>query len=263
MAKIRISSSWLEQFIRFGFLSKGIIYLITGLIAIRASISTYQVTGTSEALDQVAINLVGKLLLAILAIGLSGYVLWRLIQAVTDPEYDGELTAKRVLQRIGYATSGLSYAGVSYTIMSLTVGFAEQDDAVEDLASELTKHWWGLWVLLLSGMTVIIIGGSFVYGAYTGAYIGAFKSSTDRTIRRWTTWIGQVGYMARGISFITIGFFIALAAILADAASAGGLSSSLQYLQQWPFGAFGLGGIGFGFVAYSVYMFLAAWYRRF
>lgn len=263
MIRIRIRGSWLEQFIRFGFLSKGIFYLITGLLATRASIGTEPLTGTTEALNQISSSFFGKLVLLILAIGLAGYVLWRLIQAVIDPEHDNKLTPQGILQRLAYVSSGLSYGGVSYTVASLIMRFDEQDNSIEDLAAELTEHRWGLWLLLSGGVVAVVIGIFFIYGAYTGTYIGEFKPAIDKTVKKWTTHIGQVGYIARGVSFIVTGLFIVLAAILAESDSAGDLGSSLQQLKEQPFGALGLGLIGFGFIAYSVYMFLTAWYRRF
>ncbi len=60
-----------------------------------------------------------------------------------------------------------------------------------------------------------------------------------------------------------MGIFIILSAILVDSDTAGSLGASLRQLQQQPLGSLWLGLIAFGFIAYSVYMFLVAWYRRF
>ncbi|NJN87548.1 MAG: DUF1206 domain-containing protein [Leptolyngbyaceae cyanobacterium SL_7_1] len=90
---------------------------------------------------------------------------------------------------------------------------------------------------------------SFIYGAYTGAYIGEFKPAIGRTLERWATRIGKLGYAARGVSFIIMGVFISLATILANSDTVGGLGCTLQHLHQQPLGSFWLGLIAFGFIA--------------
>jgi hypothetical protein len=258
-----VSHPWVERLVRFGFLAKGVVYLIMGLLAARAVIGLDEVTGTSGVLIQVADQPFGQLLLVVLTIGLIGYALWRLIQATIDPEYQGKLSPKRVMQRLGYIVSGLGYASIAYTAIDLIRGFEEEDDSIQDLAAELTKQWWGLWLLLLGGVAVIGVGLSFIYGAYTGAYLSEFKPAINQTLAQWATRIGKLGYAARGVSFVVMGGFMSLAAIFVDSKSAGSLGSTLKQLQQQPSGPFWLGMIAFGFIAYAVYMFLAAWYRRF
>jgi hypothetical protein len=258
-----VSHPWVERLVRFGFLAKGVVYLIMGLLTAQAVTGTDEATGTFGVLTQIAAQPFGKFLLLILTIGLAGYVLWRFVQATIDPEHNGKLGKKLIFQRIGYAMSGLGYASIAYTAISMMIGAEENDDTIEDLADELMEQFWGVWLLLLGGIVVVGVGISFIYGAYTGAYIGEFKPAIGRTLERWSTGIGKLGYAARGVSFMIMGIFISLAAVLTDSDTAGSLGSTLQQLQQQPLGHFWLGLIAFGFIAYAIYMFVAAWYRHF
>lgn len=258
-----VAHPWVEHFVRFGFLSKGMVYLIMGLLATQAAIGTDEAAGTFGVLAQIAAQPFGKFLLIALTMGLAGYVFWRLIQAAIDPEHNGKLDRKLILQRIGYAMSGLGYASIVYTAITMMIGLEENDDTIEDLAAELMEQSWGLWVLLLGGIAVVGVGISFIYGACTGAYISEFKPAIDKTLESWATRIGKLGYAARGVSFIIMGGFVILASLLADSDTAGSLGATLQRLQQQPLGSFWLGLIAFGFMSYAVYMFLVTWYRRF
>jgi hypothetical protein len=65
---------------------------------------------------------VGLTLVHLFAIGLAGYVLWRFVQAAIDPEHNGKLEKKLIFQRIGYAMSGLGYASIAYTAISMMMG---------------------------------------------------------------------------------------------------------------------------------------------
>jgi hypothetical protein len=73
--------------------------------------------GSSGVIDNIATQPHGRLMLAILAISLMGYVMWRFIQAVLDPEHDSQdgQDAKGIVRRIGYACSGLAYTGVAFS----------------------------------------------------------------------------------------------------------------------------------------------------
>jgi hypothetical protein len=258
-----VSHPWVERLVRFGFVAKGTVYLIMGLLAAQAVAGTDEAAGTFGVLTQIITQPFGKFLLLVLTIGLAGYVLWRWVQAAIDPEHEGKLNKKLILQRIGYAMSGLGYASIAYTAISMMIGAEENDDTIEDLAAELMEQPWGLWLLLIGGIAVVGVGISFIYGAYTGAYISEFRPAIGQTLERWTTRIGKLGYAARGVAFVLMGIFIILSAILADSDTAGSLGASLRQLQQQPLGSLWLGLIAFGFIAYSVYMFLVAWYRRF
>ncbi len=174
-----VSHPWVERWVRFGFVAKGTVYLIMGLLAAQAVAGTDEAVGTFGVLTQITTQLFGRFLLLVLTIGLAGYVLWRWVQAAIDPEYEGKLSPKRILQRVGYAISGLGYASIAYTAINLMIGLEEDDDSIEDLASELVEHWWGLWLLLLGGIAVVGVGISFIYGAYTGAYISEFRPAIN------------------------------------------------------------------------------------
>ncbi len=257
---------WIHRWVRLGFAAKGTVYLAIGLIAARAAVGTQgRVAGTYQALVEIKTQPLGKFLLYILAVGLTGYVLWRFIQAAIDPEHTGKLNLKHVLQRVAYTISGMSYAGVAYTAIEIATGSAEDSDTIEDLTAELLEYQpLGVLFVCLAGIVVIGVGISYLYGAYTAASISEFKSSImPRKLEDWAIRIGKLGMTARGLAFVLIGIFLVRAALLLGSDPAGGLVGILEILDQRPLGSLWLGLIAFGFIAYALYMLLAAWYRRF
>ncbi len=257
---------WIKNFVRFGFAAKGVIYFVIGLLAAQVALGMGgETTDTDGALIKIVIQPFGKLLLCVLAVGLVGYVCWRLIQAIADPEHGGKLTAKRILQRIGYAMSGLTYAGVSLTAFKLLVNFGYHNgDAAKDWAAHLLNQPFGELLVGLGGIAVVGIGLSYLYGAYTANSIVEFKAAIMHpTLRLWAIQIGQFGIAARGIVFVVIGNLLLKAALLSDSNQAEGLGGALRTLARPPFGRWVLGVVAFGFMAYALYMLLAARYRRF
>lgn len=258
---------WVEHFIRVGFAAKGIVYLVIGsLAALAAAGPSGETTDTNGALTAVGLQPFGQILLSLLAIGLSGYVLWRLIQALLDPEHHDSWSFPRIVQRIGYLMSGMTYAGVALSAVQIllnprTMGESHQ---TEDWTAWLLVQPFGAWIVGIGGLWVMGIGCAYLYGGYSANYISEFKSGEmDRQIERWIIRLGQFGIAARGFVFVMIGFFLIQAALQSNANRAEGLGGTLEALAEAPFGSVILGITAFGFIAYAIYMLVAAGYRRF
>lgn len=250
---------------RLGYAAKGIIYLMIGLLALGEVWGlSLPLLGTEGILIRVTQQPLGIAIVLLLAIGIAGYAFWRFVQAVVDPEHDDSQRPLRLAQRMGYASSSLSYASVSYgAIEFITDVQAEQDDAIEDLTAQLLESAWGISLLLLAGLMVIAMGLLYIYGGLSKAYISQFKANCYGHVTELATRLGQVGYVARGVAFIAIGSGLIQAVWLSQSQQAGGLQNAFQKIEGEPYGRLGLGLIAAGFVAYAMYAFLVAVYRRF
>lgn len=80
----------METFARFGYVAKGFVYGAIGILALLAAFSFGgETTDTSGALQAISQQPFGQILLVLITIGLVGYVIWRLIQAIVDPRDKG------------------------------------------------------------------------------------------------------------------------------------------------------------------------------
>ncbi len=253
-----------RQFIRFGHGAKGMLYGLIGLFAIHDLRYGYQVSGSEGALLTLGRQPLGSLILGLLSFCLLGYVLWRFMQALFDPGSSEDLGIRQVIQRCGYGASGFAYLGIARTAGNLALGLAiDFDDTFEDLASVLFERTIGPWMLLGAGACTVGVGLTYVYGAFTGSYISRFRADLDTSAKGWVVWIGMLGITARGVSFILVGSYLIKAAYFLDFDSAGGLSYVFDQLDDDYRGKIWLGAIAFGFIAYAVYMVIAAVYRKF
>ena len=82
-----------------------------------------ETTDPAVALGHVVQAPFGRLLLAIVAIGLVGYALWRMLQAMLDTEHQGN-KLKGILARCGYAISAFTYAGLAFRAAVMLTGGA-------------------------------------------------------------------------------------------------------------------------------------------
>ena len=256
---------WVQRYIRIGHGAKGMLYGLIGLFLVNDIIYDQPVvSGSDGVLVALGRRPMGSIMLALIALGLLGYVLWRLIQAGVDPEHQGAPGFRRIVQRCGYFCSGLAYFSIARTAGKLAFDLAVNfNDTLDDLASVLFEVEIGPWMLLALGVSVIGIGCTYLYGAATGSYISDFRRRLDDQVVRWAVLVGKVGITARGVGFILIGGYLVKAAYLVEDDPAGGLGNVFDQLDNQPLGEYWLGAIAFGFIAYAVYMIVASIYRQF
>jgi hypothetical protein len=96
---------WLVPFGRTGFAANGLVYLIIGVLAMQAAVGlggeTADPGGALGRLLQVPL---GRALVALLGLGLAGYAMWRLLQALLDSKHKGS-DPQGLVQRVGASAS--------------------------------------------------------------------------------------------------------------------------------------------------------------
>ena len=261
-----IVNPFLRQYILLGYGAKGIIYSLIGMLAIEAAIlPERRAAGTYNALKHLSRQPLGSVTVCLLAVGIFGYVVRRLLQATVYPGHSSGLSLQNILQRTGYILSSISYAGIAYSAISIVFSLGKYNDRIQNWVEQLLDHAIaGKAVIFLGGIGVIGVGLGYIYGAYTGSYVSEFATSyIDRRLEYWARWLGKIGIAARGISFIVTGICLILASLLSDSHFAGGLQKAFRVLAKQPFGWLWLSLIGSGFIAYGIYMFITARYRRY
>jgi hypothetical protein len=247
-------------------MAKGIVYVVVGLIAVRAAIGWGgRPTDTRGALQTVnQQRVVGDVLLAAVAVGLLAYVFWRLAQALLDLDLKGA-NPKGLAVRAGYVGSGLAYLGLATTAAAMAMGDGggRRSDQVRRwtaVALEDPGRWW---LVAAAGGAVLGSAAWQFYKAYTAKFedrLALSRVSADG--RRWVRRVGRLGLAARGITFGVIGWFLVQAALHADPGQARGLEGALSVLRRQAYGPWLLGVVGLGLAAYGVFSMVEGRYRR-
>lgn len=263
------ASPWVERLAKFGYLSKGAVYLLVGALAVMAAADVVKrPAGTRAAFKTIIAQPFGRFLLASIAVGLVGFILRRFVQMFVEPPTTREeKRTVRVARRIRYGFSGLIHAGIALTALQLMLGLGitNRDGTTwtQDWTIFLMALPFGRWLVFFAGLFVIGMGIGQFYLAFTGKFKVNLKlEEMSERAKRWMMLCGRAGYAARGTVFEVIGVFLLQAAWIADASEAQGLSGALQFLEGQPYGAFVLFTVAAGFFAYGVYLIFAAWYLR-
>ena len=255
----------METLARLGYVAKGFVYAAIGVLALLAAFSAGgKTTDTSGALQTIARQPFGQVLLALIAISLVGYVIWRLVQAFSDPDNKGS-DAKGIFTRLGYALSGLAYAGVAANAALLAFGNSSGSgggDSKQDWTATVMQQPFGRWLVGVGGALVIGIGFYRIYEAYKTKFRKKLNLSELNTQQeKWLVNISRFGIAARGVVFVMIGFFVIQAAKNYNPQEVKGLDGALLTLAQQPYGKVLLGLMALGLIAYAVYLCLQARYR--
>jgi uncharacterized protein DUF1206 len=261
-----VARDWVVPLARFGYATKGIVYIIIGLLAALAAFHKGgRTTDSHGAFTEILSQPYGQLLLGAVAAGLAGYALWCFIQAIKDTEHKGS-TAKGIVIRLGYGAVGLIHTSLAVTAMQLIIGSRgsyKGEESSREWTATLLAQPFGQWFVGTVGVAIIIAAIIQCYQAYTGKFRGELKrSEMGARAESWAMQVGRIGLTARGIVFGMMGVFLLLAAIHADPNEARGLSGALRILEQQPFGPWVLGIVALGLANYGIYMLVLAGYRR-
>ncbi|NJK78806.1 MAG: DUF1206 domain-containing protein [Chloroflexaceae bacterium] len=249
---------------RLGYTVKGIIYGLIGVLALQTALGTGgSTTGTSGALQNIASQPFGSILLGIVGVGLLGYALWRFVEAAIDPDNEGS-DAKGIIKRLGYVGSGIIYGFLAFSAFQILMGSGGGGgDSTQTWTAWLMSQPFGQWLVGIAGLISIGIG---LYRIYEG-FAKKFKEklNTAEMSQReetWATRISQFGLAAHGVVLGLIGVFLLQAAWQAQPEEARGLGQVLQELAEQPYGPWLLGIVAAGLVAYGIYSMVMGRYRR-
>lgn len=258
---------WSIRLARYGFATKGLVYLLIGLLATQAAFGaggkTTDNRGAIETLDQ---QPSGRVLVGLVALGLFAYALWLFVAAMLDVERMGS-DAKGALARVGLVVLGCTYAALGVVAARLVIQQRstgkDSDTATRDWTAKLLAYPFGAALVVLIGLIVLGVAGYFFFQAATARFRDTLdlKGASD-TERDWVGPLGRVGFAALGVVDVIIGLFLIIAAVRRNAGETKGVGSALAVLAQQPYGGVLLGVVALGFIAYAAYTFAEARYRR-
>lgn len=256
---------WIEYYARFGYAAKGIVYGSVGILAIAEVFGLGQdetVVGATGAIRAIAQQPFGRALSVLLAVSLMGYVVWRFLQAFLDPEHKGR-DISDIVRRIGYACSGMVYAGIAYSAVEILTESAEREDrSAEEWVFLIMRQPLGRWLVGAAGFVFFSIGCYYFYRAVKAEFRKRFKRHRMSDAEKvWASVVGRVGIAARGVVYAVIGISAMQAAWFLDADEIKTTEQALELFNNNPTNEVILCILGIGFVAYGIHMAFQAKYR--
>lgn len=258
------SKGWVEKGARFGHLTKGILYGLMGALALQVALgSGGQVAGGREAAHVVEQQPFGKVLLVLLAVGLAGYAVWRLISGVKDAEHHGR-DGKGLAKRAAALASGLANGALAVAVFQMALGQSEGGgDGARSWVGQILSKPFGSVLIGLVGAAIVSAGLAQFHQAYTKKFLENFRwQGMSPRQQRLVTLMGQVGYSARGVVFPIIGVGLVKAALDHDASETRGVREALLDIAHSGAGQLLLGVVAVGFLAFGSFLVASARHRQ-
>jgi hypothetical protein len=221
-----------------------------------------ETTGSKGALQRLTAEPGGTALLAFAAVGLLGYAIWRFLQGFADADGRGT-EAKGIVLRIGYVVSGIAHVLLAGFAASLAFGWGfggGSGDSTQDWTRELMSKPYGAW--LVGAVGLIVIGVAF------GNVVKAWKEKYEKRLMAPQHTLDKVspicrfGLVARAVVLFIIGGMLVYAAYKNNPDDAVGVEGALEILREQAYGPWLLALVGAGLVAFAIYNFILARYRR-
>lgn len=245
---------------RFGYAANGLVHILIGVIALQVARGGGGSADQSGALGALSSTPGGTVVLWVCTVGLFGLALWGILEAFLVVKGDTEL--KKWGSRLKEAAKAVVYAALGVTALRFAMGDgSSSSESSESASAQLLSAPGGVVLLVLVGVIVLAVGGVFVYRGVSKKFLEnvAEPGGTAGTV---VTWLGIVGYTAKGIVLGALGVLLIVAAVKHDPEKAGGLDEALKSLTELPFGVFLLGFVAIGLIAYGVFCFARARWPR-
>jgi hypothetical protein len=257
-----VQSRTFEALSRAGFVARAVVYAIIGILALKLALGHGgKLTNQEGALHTVAQQPFGKLLLTLVAIGLGGYSLWRVVRAAIGHGPEGSDSG---FDRVAALASGIAYGAMCILAVEILMGAGGGSSASPKKAAAGVFGWpAGTWIVGIVGAVMI---GVALYQGYRGISQKFLDDSKVEEMgpetRAWISRLGTVGHLARMVVFGLVGIFLIKAEIDYNPSKAVGLDGALAKIVHHSYGPFLLGVVAAGLIAFALYSLSDARYRK-
>jgi hypothetical protein len=254
-----------ETAARTGLAARGVIYLLVGVLALRIALGEHgKQADRSGAVQEIADQPFGAVLLWAVGTGLVGMALWRLSEAFfgsVGP--DGGKAHKRLLALVRC----VFYALVAYSVLAFAAGGGggnrSSDEQSRDVTARALDLPGGQWIVGAAGIGVVVAGVWIGARALRRHYHEDLRlGEMSRRTRRLVDVTGVGGGAARGLVFAAVGCFAVRAAAAYEPGRAKGLDDTLRSFAALPLGPWALGCVAVGLMLFGVFSFALSRWRR-
>lgn len=199
-----------EWLVRVGYLSRAVLYIMLGYIALTSAGKISEGTqGIFDAIEEIP---AGTAILWIMVVGLAAYAIFRLLTAIFDLEHKGS-DGKGLAKRAGHFGSAIGHAALAFTAYKI----ATYEGAAEGSGGGAQEIAGGVLTWSLGGLLLGLLGIALFVAAFMQAksgYTGSFMHSISPRAPKYTRQIGAAGHFARAAVYVIIGWSLVKAGFM-------------------------------------------------
>ncbi|MBB2915145.1 hypothetical protein FHS43_006465 [Streptosporangium becharense] len=260
-ARRAANSQILDRLARLGMACRGVLYGLTGFLALQIAFgggSEGKEADKTGAIEMVAEQPFGTVLLWLMVVGFTALALWQLSEAV--------IGRGRTKDRVESAARTVVYGLIVATLLSLLLrgdSGGSTDEHSKDLTAMLMDLPAGQLLVGLVGLGLVGLGAYWIHKGWKKRFLQDLQTGQmPPRARDLAEKLGMAGYLARGVIAAVAGVFVVQAALTYEPDRAKGIDSTLRSLADTPAGPWLLGVVAIGLLLFAGYCFFEArWHR--
>lgn len=254
---------WVSRIVRLGFLAKGLIYSLIGLLAFRLAFGLRggRIVDASGALRTVLRQPFGQVLLIVLSIGILGYAAYYIFEAVMDVRRRGGGIRGWTERSLTIIKAG-AYGTIGLEALRLVFINRRSSGDAEGTARAVMQFPLGDWFLVLVGVGIAAYSVRQLKMTWDGTFDDDLNVPLVRREAPWLLRVGRFGIGARSIIIMLMGVTLFLAGIERRPSNADGYRESLVTILSQPFGPWLLAAVGAGLFCFGVFQLSHVRYAR-
>ncbi|WP_338445871.1 DUF1206 domain-containing protein [Pelagerythrobacter marensis] len=202
-------SAKFSTLVRVGYFSRAILYSVLGLIALTSAGRIGQ--GTNGIFHAIQEFPLGTAILWLMVVGLLAYALFRLASPLFDIENQGSDTTGWA-RRIGHAGSAVGHLALAYSAFEFATTGSDSGGGAQAAASGILSMQFGGAILGLLGAAFIVAAAFQAKKGWTGEFMHRIAPGAPSQTRL----LGGIGYIARAVVFLLIGWSLVQAGFLSS-----------------------------------------------
>jgi hypothetical protein len=196
-------------------------------------------------------------------VGLLAFAAWRVLQATRDVDHHGN-NLKGLTIRAGLLAGGLVNGALAFFAFGLLVSgiktSGNSGGQTKDWLAHLLSWEHSNLLVYLVALIPLGVGIAHIIKGWKASFDKYFDADED--VMRYVRPVSRFGLIARGVVFIEIALLLGVSGSAYQAVDPPGMKEALDALQRLPAGWLVLIVMALGLIAFSVYSFSEAFWRK-
>lgn len=252
----------IQKIRKFGFISKGVVYGIIGILTLLAALNLGgKVADKNGVISFLENQFFGKILLSIIGLGMFSYAVWRFYKSYLVVKKGGKIS--KYFLMVDFLIRGIIYGSFAISILYEVFNLPKESVTKETLTARILQLESGNYILFTIAIIIFISAIAQFYIVYKKIYLKHIEK--DKNIESFTLLktSGKYGITARGISFLIFAWFIFKAASEKKPEKIKGTEEMFSYLHNLDYGNILMAIMAFGFLLYGIFQYFHGRYSNY
>ena len=251
----------IQKIKKYGFFTKGFVYVILGLLTFLAAIEMGgKVADKNAVITFLEDQMFGKVLLFIISLGLLSYAIWRFYKSylVIKEKKDNQ----KYFISIDFFFRGIIYSSFAISILYKVINQERNGFSRNTLAEKILATNYGQ--IILFGIALIIFFSAInqFYIVYKKAFLKDINKNKNIESFTFLERSGKFGITSSGISFLIFAYFIFRASLENAPEKIRGTEGMFNYLHDLTFGNILMAIMALGFLSYGIFQYFYGRYSN-